>query len=131
MSSNNGNGNNRRPGAFVPSGTVDVLESSVPLQGGLMMPKKKSSSTTNAQPQASLLGLDRLAEEKRKALENTSFKKPQESSSGQSFRTRRLDTPSHPGGVSDDAKEKLAAYRSRDKYRGVCPLRCLVSSSNW
>lgn len=119
---------NGRPAAFVPSGTVDVLESSVPLQGGLMMPKKKTSTkSTHGQPQASLLGLDRLAEEKRReqrALSGASnesglgfSKKPE--LSGQSYRARRLDTPSHPGGVSEDARDRLAAHRSRDKYRGM------------
>ena len=98
---------------FVPSGQLDSLESSVPQVGGLVVKKQPSSHTFKApEPRASILGLDRLAQEKRRQMqEDEDVRKP--------YRSRRIDTPSDPGGVSADARDRLDAHR-RDKDRYKC-----------
>lgn len=120
------------------------LEGSGSQTGGLVI-KKKSSDSTFKIPKPSLLGLDRLAAEKRKEREESkrliSFKEteyddvsatPASASSetvrtpdltsvhklSRQFREPRDDTPSHTGGVSEKARDRLVEHSEKDK-RGV------------
>lgn len=124
--------------------SVHRLEASAPVTGGLVVKKKDSSSTFKV-PKPSLLGLDRLAAEKRKELENQkrliSFKDseydddvsatPKSNTASQQtpdisnlhklnrqYRETKDETPSHTGGVSDKARNRLAERSDKDK-RGV------------
>ncbi|XP_041375783.1 pre-mRNA-splicing factor ATP-dependent RNA helicase PRP16-like [Gigantopelta aegis] len=116
-------------------------------KGGLMIMKKKQPSEDNAivfkkPPKISLLGLDKLASAKR-ALESNVPMSPkrskvlsykddddddvEEDDRKQSFKSKdykerhyrsaKEETPSHPGGVSSQAKERMKKHRERD--RGV------------
>ncbi|KAF8736643.1 hypothetical protein AX14_014214 [Amanita brunnescens Koide BX004] len=87
-------------------------------------------------PRASLLGLDRLAQEKRAAQDNggqdASRKKPRlddrkepffklpniPTSRNNHMRHRGEETPSHPGGLSETGRKRLEEHRrSKDKQR--------------
>ncbi|KAF8508472.1 P-loop containing nucleoside triphosphate hydrolase protein [Gautieria morchelliformis] len=114
----------------------DVLEPEPPRQGGLMRNDAKHTFRTPARPlepptpRPSILGLDNLAKDKRAAAmdgEGTrkrprldaSFKVPSLPVSRLgNIRQRGEETPSHGGGLSDAARQKLADYkRSRDNQR--------------
>lgn len=124
--------------------SVHRLEASAPVTGGLVVKKKDSGSTFKV-PKPSLLGLDRLAAEKRKEREDQkrliSFKEseydddvsstPRSDSGAQrtpdvssvhklnrQYREAKDETPSHGGGVSDKARQKLAEHTDKEK-RGV------------
>ncbi|KAF8921605.1 putative PRP16-RNA-dependent ATPase [Mucidula mucida] len=110
----------------------DVLEPEPARQGGLVQKdirhtfKKPLEPPT---PRTSVLGLDRLAKEKRAAAqeeegqrkrprytEDPVFKLP--SLPSRHERQRGEETPSHPGGLSDIARKRLEEYkRSREKPR--------------
>ncbi|KAJ7356617.1 P-loop containing nucleoside triphosphate hydrolase protein [Mycena albidolilacea] len=120
----------------------DVLEPEPVRPGGLMMradtrhtfrqPAKPLEPPT---PRSSLLGLDRLAQEKRAAAANGndqgSRKKPRLDDDSEPFfkvpslpvrsdnqRQRGAETPSHPGGMSEIARKRLDEYRrNKDKQR--------------
>ncbi|KAJ7032499.1 P-loop containing nucleoside triphosphate hydrolase protein [Mycena alexandri] len=87
-------------------------------------------------PRSSLLGLDRLAQEKRAAAANGnaegSRKKPRLDDGSEPFfkvpslplprvdnqRQRGAETPSHPGGLSETGRKRLEEYRrNKDKQR--------------
>lgn len=86
-------------------------------------------------PRTSVLGLDRLAEKKRAAaakLEQDDSKRQRRPADDAVFKVPALpasrsinarhrgeETPSHPGGLSEGARQKLDAYRkNRDQRRG-------------
>lgn len=118
------------------------LEASAPATGGLVVKKKESDADIFKVPKPSLLGLDRLAAQKRKEREDQtrlisfkeneyddeagatpgrSFKTPDHSSVhklNRNYRESANDTPSHGGGVSDKARIRLAERSEKDK-RGV------------
>lgn len=118
------------------------LEASAPATGGLVIKKKDSDSSVFKVPKPSLLGLDRLAEQKRKEndqkrlisfketeydddVESTpghsAFKTPDQSSVhklSRHYRETLNETPSHGGGVSEKARGRLAERTEKDK-RGV------------
>ncbi|KAJ7599325.1 pre-mRNA splicing factor [Mycena floridula] len=112
----------------------DILEPEPVRQGGLMQKDLKHTFRQPAKPiepptpRRSVLGLDRLASEKRAAITNGnnegSRKKgrydddePHFKAAGQ-MRQRGEETPSHPGGVSETARKRLEEYRkNRDKQR--------------
>lgn len=120
------------------------LEASAPQTGGLVIKKKEPQSPTFKVPKPSLLGLDRLAAQKRKEQENVkrliSFKDseyddvsntpsadpnavrtPDLSSVhklNRQYREAKDETPSYGGGVSDKARNRLAELEEKDK-RGV------------
>lgn len=123
--------------------TVHRLEASGPQTGGLVVKKKDSGTGTFKVPKPSLLGLDRLAAQKRKEREDAkrliSFKDsdyddvaatpssdsvirtPDVSSVhklNRQYRETRVETPSHSGGVSEKARNRLAERSEKDK-RGV------------
>ncbi|XP_055354358.1 pre-mRNA-splicing factor ATP-dependent RNA helicase PRP16-like [Paramacrobiotus metropolitanus] len=75
-------------------------------------------------PQPSLLGLDRLAAQKRKTAEAEETRKMihdslEKGSAGgeKRYRSQRVETPSTTPGISDEVREKLADRR-RDRDRG-------------
>ena len=127
-------------------GSVDRLEGSNETVGGLI--KKGGSKHVFKTPTASLLGLQKLAEEKRKRkeeLEREQVKKSKRdksdlenekdkgdfdeykerfssgcrinssSSKYRHYRSQQAETPSHTGGVSEEAREKQLRRLDRDK----------------
>jgi pre-mRNA-splicing factor ATP-dependent RNA helicase DHX38/PRP16 len=128
--------------------TGDQLPGSAPTPGGLLSQGSSDRHTFKPSmppppPRASLLGLDKLAESKRRDAaqrdheskrrrlddddrresnghlpEHIDFKKPS-LPANRNFRERRPETPSNPGGLSDKALETLRAHRERrDGGRG-------------
>ncbi|KAF9513871.1 hypothetical protein BS47DRAFT_1295708 [Hydnum rufescens UP504] len=120
----------------------DILEPDPVRQGGLMRPESRHTFRTPAKPlepptpRTSVLGLDRLALEKRKTTavessrkkprvedgEPTSglFKVPSLPASKLHTRERVEDTPSHPGGLSESARKVLEERRrARQQAPGV------------
>lgn len=122
--------------------SVHRLAASEPQSGGLVIMKKDSSATFKV-PMPSLLGLDRLAAQKRREREDSkrliSFKDNEfddasaSSSESPSIRTPDLssvhklsrhfrepqeETPTHSGGVSAKARDRIAERGEKDK-RGV------------
>ncbi|KAG8991813.1 DEAH-box RNA helicase prp16 [Tulasnella sp. JGI-2019a] len=119
----------------------EVLEAEPIRQGGLMRPDTQHTFRAPAKPIApptprtSLLGLDKLAAEKRaqRDLEDGSrkrarhddgaghgsgFKVPSLPHSQSNLRQRPDETPSHPGGLSDVARKRLEEHRrSREQQR--------------
>ncbi|KAF8213824.1 P-loop containing nucleoside triphosphate hydrolase protein [Mycena galopus ATCC 62051] len=122
----------------------DVLEPEPARPGGLMRTDTRHTFRQPAKPlepptpRSSLLGLDRLAQEKRAAAANGndqgSRKKPRLDDDSEPFfkvpslpvrsdnqRQRGAETPSHPGGMSEIARKRLEEYRrNKDKQRGCC-----------
>ncbi|KAG9003089.1 DEAH-box RNA helicase prp16 [Tulasnella sp. 427] len=118
----------------------DVLEPEPVRRGGLVQaglnhtfraPAKPIAPPT---PRASLLGLDKLAAEKRAAKreeeegsrkrarheEEPQFKVPNLPHGRSNVRQREEETPSHPGGLSDVARKRLEEHRKmRDQQRGM------------
>ncbi|KAJ1919741.1 hypothetical protein H4219_001770 [Mycoemilia scoparia] len=114
--------------------------------GGLILPNKKSMSDKKhtfktTKPRTSLLGLDKLASERRQqqlqkdnpkekasiSISNDnlgefteiSFKKPK-SSNHLHVRSRGAETPSHPGGLSDAALRSIDQRRkNQHHHRGI------------
>ncbi|KAF9456689.1 hypothetical protein BDZ94DRAFT_1241351 [Collybia nuda] len=107
----------------VPGITVhdsDVLEPEPARPGGLMRKDTRHTFRQPAKPiepptpRASLLGLDRLAQEKRAAAAIPSLP----TSRTNNLRQRWEETPSHPGGLSDTGRKRLEEYRkNREKQR--------------
>lgn len=122
--------------------SVHRLEASAPATGGLVI-KKKDPEGTFKVPKTSMLGLDRLAAQKRKERETQqrliSFKDsefddeagstPKSDTSrtpdlsnvhklSRHYREVKDDTPSHGGGVSSKAVNRLAELSEKEK-RGV------------
>ncbi|KAG2091527.1 pre-mRNA splicing factor [Suillus discolor] len=116
----------------------EVLEPDPIRQGGLVRDDTRHTFRQPAKPiepptpRGSLLGLDRLAKEKREQAlsENGPRKKPKLSDDtffkvpslptgrGNSLRQRGEETPSHPGGLSDPARARLEEYRrNREKQK--------------
>ncbi|KAJ7627694.1 hypothetical protein DFH06DRAFT_1007162 [Mycena polygramma] len=117
----------------------DVLEPEPARPGGLMRPDtrhtfRKPATLEPPTPRSSLLGLDRLAQEKRAAAANGegARKKPRLDDGAEPFfkvpslplprsdnqRQRGAETPSHPGGLSETARTRLEEYRrNKDKQR--------------
>ncbi|XP_057291109.1 pre-mRNA-splicing factor ATP-dependent RNA helicase PRP16-like [Hydractinia symbiolongicarpus] len=106
------------------------LEGSDGGEGGLVIKKKKSSTDDHVfkKPIGSVLGLQKLAEQKRRQLK--AVKKRHDSSDSDSssedeeqyserkdkhYRSYRPETPSNPGGVSESAREKIKRRKERDK----------------
>ena len=113
-------------------GTVGKVESLLPtggalpggLVGGLHKPKKRSRPEQQ-QRRGSVLGLDRLAREKR--MQDPKRRRAADDASGatdaagglltaqpRQYRRRRMETPSHPGGVNVQAQDAIRA-RGRDR----------------
>ncbi|KAJ7051210.1 hypothetical protein C8F01DRAFT_999672 [Mycena amicta] len=118
----------------------DVLEPPPARPGGLMRQDTRHTFKQPARPlepptpRTSVLGLDRLAQEKRAAAANGnsdgSRKKPRLDDGSEPFfkgalpvrndnqRQRGPETPSHPGGMSEIARKRLEEHRrNREKQR--------------
>jgi pre-mRNA-splicing factor ATP-dependent RNA helicase DHX38/PRP16 len=135
----------------------DQLPGSAPTQGGLLTKGSTSDRHTfkptmpPPRPRASMLGLDKLAETKRREAaereyeskrrrldeeeedrrdsngHHVEFKKPS-LPQNRNFRERRPETPSNPGGLSNKALETLRAHREkRDAGRGGISLSSRLS----
>lgn len=81
---------------------------------------ERNSRETSTRP--SLLGLDRLAAEKRKASEEERERKSvkveeDEEKEGRKYRNYRVDTPSSTPGITDEVRERLADRR-KERDRG-------------
>ncbi|TFK99651.1 P-loop containing nucleoside triphosphate hydrolase protein [Pterulicium gracile] len=120
----------------------EVLEPEPERQGGLFRTDARHTFKTPAvkrepaTPRTSLLGLDKLAKEKRENGDEwagsrkkqrlddngpASFKMPNlPASRNANFRQREADTPSHPGGMSDSGRKRLDDYRKeRERREGI------------
>lgn len=117
---------------------VHRLEGISEQTGGLIIKKKPPTFKV---PQASLLGLDRLAATRRREREENArkisflgkedeneegdkvFKEPEEKHSGKErhWRSTKVETPSHTGGISNEARDRLIERlkRSKEKEKGV------------
>ncbi|CAG9766149.1 unnamed protein product [Ceutorhynchus assimilis] len=103
-------------------------------KGGLIIKKKDKESTFKV-PKPSLLGLDRLAAQKRKDKEDAARKMSfsiedehgdasgdsprsirEKPSIGRKFRSPAEETPTYTGGVTKEARERLLE-REKDKYK--------------
>lgn len=127
--------------------SVHRLEASAPTSGGLVLKKSADSNDGKFKvPKPSLLGLDRLAAQRRKEREDQNrlisfkdteydddagssstaatperLKTPDQSSVhklNRQYRELQNDTPSHGGGVSEKALNRLAKLSEKEK-RGV------------
>ncbi|KAK4025233.1 hypothetical protein OUZ56_014308 [Daphnia magna] len=110
---------------------VDILEGSAPTTGGIVVRKKKGSAQIEEGPKESLLGLDKLAEQKRRLKEallqdlkeeaeqkklDEGFQKPHLKVDKKILRAS-YETPTYTGGVSDEARNRLQHRQDRDKQR--------------
>ncbi|PPQ73680.1 hypothetical protein CVT26_010766 [Gymnopilus dilepis] len=120
----------------------DVLEPAPIRPGGLQRPDTRHTFRQPAKPlepptpRTSLLGLDRLAKEKRAAADEKAngdgarkrprvesederiFKVPNLPASRSNLRQRGEETPSHPGGLSETGRQRLEEHRrNREKQR--------------
>lgn len=109
------------------------LEGAKETKGGLVV-KKKQTSTFKV-PQPSLLGLDRLAAQKRKEQQEVarkmSFAIDDEESgssketfklnkgSSRKFRAPQEETPTYTGGIAQEARARLLERTNRNKEKGV------------
>uniref|UniRef100_A0A1A9VNH9 RNA helicase n=1 Tax=Glossina austeni TaxID=7395 RepID=A0A1A9VNH9_GLOAU len=140
--------------------SIHLLEGTIgkEMHGGLILKKTSSSDDNNKFkiPKPSILGLDKLAAQKRKEREESqrlisfkagdgddgidsdnvakdnalttarasefAFKKPDTQSFQKISRQLRIhkdETPSHTGGVSEKARERLREHLKRDRSKGV------------
>ncbi|XP_053948845.1 pre-mRNA-splicing factor ATP-dependent RNA helicase PRP16-like [Anastrepha ludens] len=124
------------------------------IRGGLVIrkPKEEGSESKFKVPKPSILGLDRLAAQRRKEREESqrlisfkdnendddeehkgclsatsaggefAFKKPDASSlhkMNRQLRESKVETPTHTGGVSEEARERLREHVKRDRDRNT------------
>lgn len=114
--------------------SVSRLEGSSNTCGGLVVKKSSGKSSSKTTGGESLLGLQKLAEEKRRQkeadLESNETKiskkarlndweedKVETERPGQQrhYRSQMVETPSHPGGVSDEYKERNRRRNERER----------------
>lgn len=109
------------------------LEGAKETKGGLVV-KKKQTSTFKV-PQPSLLGLDRLAAQKRKERQEASNKMSFpiddeesgsssdtfdiEKSNKRKFRSPQEETPTYTGGINQEARARLLERTNRNREKGV------------
>ncbi|KNC23761.1 hypothetical protein FF38_13822, partial [Lucilia cuprina] len=125
--------------------------SATEMRGGLVIKKTKTDDNKFKVPKPSILGLDKLAAQKRKEREESqrlisfkdnenddedkdvravstpslpsefAFKKPDTQSfqkMGRQLRAPKDETPTHTGGVSEEARERLREHIKRDRSKG-------------
>lgn len=110
----NENSNKREKIEF--SENVDKLENLNQFEGGLISFKKDIKK----EPSKSILGLDKIAEERRKEEHKT-----------QNFRKLRVETPSHGGGVNEETFEKLKQKKKRGEYFDTKRVEKSPKRSDW
>lgn len=111
---------------------VSRLEGSSDAPGGLVVKKYNKSATKSSTGGGSQLGLQKLAEQKRKEreeeeernrknLRSETWEDVDERNSMSTlakhrhYRSKMVETPSHPGGVSDEYREKKRRRDERDR----------------
>jgi len=108
MKDDNYNGRNRDG-----SNTKNTESRNGSLTGGGLVVMKKSvhESDTNSNGSSSKLGLDKLAQQKREQQQQLSHR---------SYRARIDETPSHPGGINTEARDRVRDRQldGRNKRRG-------------
>lgn len=107
------------------------LEGTSDQKGGLIVKKKPPTFKV---PQTSLLGLDKLAEKKRREREDAERKRSfnmeeEDAESGEAgaknkqrkYRAPQVETPTYTGGISQEARERLIQRlaTNRNKEKGV------------
>lgn len=114
------------------STTVSRLDGSSDMLGGLIVKKSDKNTSKSLSTGSSRLGLQKLAEAKRKEREleeEMTVKKSKSntwedddyggertsSSKHRHYRSKMVETPSHPGGVSNVYKEKKQQRDKRDR----------------
>lgn len=126
----------------------EVLVLSNPLPGGLLTKNKSAAADQDrpifkvpALPNKSLLGLDELARKKREAAKEQQEQQPvekkvrmnwdddlekeEETNVGRierhrpNYRSQRMETPSHGGGISDSALKRMEDMKRKDRNRGT------------
>jgi len=80
--------------------------------GGLVKPSSRSDEQKHQQPQGSLLGLDRLAAQKRQTQQPTAQRQ---------YRRAQDETPSHPGGVNREAQNRAKDRERRHRQQRYHP----------
>lgn len=110
--------------------SISRLEGSSDAPGGLIVRKTSEKNTSKSSTGGSLLGLQKLAEEKRKEREfelekltkkqkSINWEEPEDertsSAKHRHYRPKMVETPSHPGGVSDEYKEKKKRRDERER----------------
>lgn len=92
------------------------LEGTDGVQTGGLIIRKKASDHTFKKPETSMLGLDKLAERKRKEQpqEPTSSKSKSEGKDRR-YRSYEEETPTHTGGVNYEARRRLEARLKRQR----------------
>lgn len=92
------------------------LTSLLPSTGGGLQPKRKQEPSSQQQQEGkqSLLGLDRLAAQKRQEQQFTKRQPNQQ----RSYRRSDTETPSHPGGVNREAYHRVRQQDQRHHQRG-------------
>lgn len=83
--------------------------------GGLIITKKKPSDHTFKKPLPSSLGLDKLAEQKRRENSQEPSKPSSRDTTDRRYRKYSEETPTHTGGVDKSAKEKLDSRLKRQR----------------
>jgi pre-mRNA-splicing factor ATP-dependent RNA helicase DHX38/PRP16 len=101
------------------SSNIEKFQDSTPTSGGLMIPTTSGglmipNEHSIKKPQKSLLGLDKFAEEKKRKREEQEDEEKRE----KKYRQPRISTPSHPGGVNEEALEKIKQKEKYNKYKG-------------
>ena len=117
---------------------VERLEGSRNEVGGLII--KSNSKKDNSEfkrPTESLLGLRKLAEDKRKQNHEEEKRKNRDAlreqddeddeyisskkrhKDSRKYRAYKPETPSHPGGVSEEARARIRARQEREREKGV------------
>ncbi|KAG8187637.1 hypothetical protein JTE90_027046 [Oedothorax gibbosus] len=104
--------------------TIHRLEGSAGNEvGGLILQKKKDDNGLFKvpAPKKSLLGLDTLAEKRRreKEAEQRQEKEDEGRSHKKKYRTSKDETPTHTGGVSKEYLDRADQRHKRDKERGI------------
>ena len=122
--------------------SIDRLEGSKHEVGGLIIKKKVNADgedTKFKRPSESLLGLKKLADEKRqqkreeekakRSLQHRSSyneeeeadysKKKKQKKDERHYRSYKPETPSHPGGVNEEAQARIKERYERSKDKGV------------
>lgn len=97
---------------------VHILEGSDSNQVGGLILRKKASDHMFKKP--STLGLDKLAEEKRREnSERASSSRSKHNSRDRKYRLPADETPTHTGGVNTEAKQRLDHRLKRQKLDAV------------
>jgi len=106
----------------MPESEIHRLEGSKKEKGGLIIKKKKKDDELFKKPSGSILGLQKLAETKRKQQNKTdsnsssdSDNEEKQSNKHKQYRSYKPETPSNTGGVNESAQENIKRRKERDR----------------